>query len=144
MTDLHIRVFGKPFDNAHDGLADVNALQRLVKHTDLWKKVQTESCNLVSARSRCEYSWDGARMLVTLEPLYKGPNKQIKKPMAEKIANSGLSYQHLLAVYKHGGEDALITLAKDTSGGSHRISRYGSVHDQLWLMLLFCSTAWLG
>ena len=124
-------MFGKPFDNAHNGMADVRALQHLMRHTKVMKDVELTSCNTSSGRKLCDYVWAGNKRLPSLEPLYKGPRKQIKKGIAIKIANSGLSYHHLLAVYKHGGEEALVTLCKDTSGGTHRISKFSHIHEQL-------------
>ena len=45
------------------------------------------------------------KSLATLIPLIK--NKTIKPGMANKIAKSGLQYNHLSRAYDHGGEQRL-------------------------------------
>lgn len=67
--------------------------------------------------------------LFTLEPLIE--SKVVRKRMAEKMADSGISLDHLQHSFKMGGTDGLISILSDRVNGKARVTKNKRIISQL-------------
>ena len=117
-------IIGKEYD-AHNAVADVQALQDLIKHTKL-----TDKQLLVESTSTKYYLQQNGELqdientnLPSLQVLVK--SKVLSLQMAKKMARSGLAYAHLkLAVSREtdGFEGIRALLSEVTPSGKVRVT----------------------
>jgi DNA polymerase III alpha subunit (gram-positive type) len=111
-------VLGVAYD-AHNAMADVESLGRLIQHTlPQVKSITGFTFSPEAVHNNIMYNKQKSLNIRSLDMLMaKGV---FKRPTAENIAGSGLhvSLQHLRTIYKRGGEDGLrdVFMEKNSEG----------------------------
>ena len=115
-TELYSRFVGESYQ-AHDALADVRALQRLVQNacdekyfsqvSHTWQYI-LDVQSQTKLRNQLEGSWG---------PLVE--DKTISKTMSQKAASSGLGVQHLCLAFRRGGCEAVKAVLSELRPDGH-------------------------
>lgn len=119
---IHQRLFKEPISGAHDALADVHALRKVLaeaKPAD--KAFMSSSTTTSSAELQTSFAVGKIarerRLVANLCPAV------VTKYMASKIAASGLSYEHLRTAFSRDREGGMAkVLSEKTAGGSVRVT----------------------
>lgn len=116
---------------AHDSLADVQSLQKLVmKHNLSDKKLLKFSFTYQSLLDYIEYSKKGKENAESLQSLVD--SKHLSSGMAETVGKSGLTLDNLRHAFVDGGKELLEkVLSEPTSSGQPRVTRNRSVLNKL-------------
>lgn len=114
----------KSFD-AHSALEDVKALQSLVLHLNISCDVLLKhSFGVDFVLSSIKYKSKTNDNIVSLQPL----SNSVSNYMLKKIAQSGLSYEHLKIAYERGGPEGIENILSETnSDGVVRVTKTKSV-----------------
>ena len=109
-------VLGVAYD-AHNALADVESLGRLIQHTlPQVKSITGFTFSPEAVHNNMLFNKQKSLNIRSLDLLMaKGV---FKRPTAENIAGSGLNLQHLRTIHKRGGEDGLrdVFMEKNSEG----------------------------
>lgn len=109
----------KSFD-AHSALEDVKALQSLVLHLNISCDVLLKhSFGVDFVLSSIKYKLKTNDNIVSLQPL----SNSVSNYMLKKIAQSGLSYEHLKIAYERGPEGIENILSETNSDGVVRVTK---------------------
>ena len=91
---------------AHNAMADVESLGKLIKHTfSQVKSIAGFTFSPEAMHNNMEYNKQKSFNIRSLDMLVA--EGVFKRPTSENIEGSGLSLQHLRTIYKRGGEDGL-------------------------------------
>ena len=116
---------------AHDSLADVRALQKLVAHVNVSSKEISESSFTVDYAVECtKYCVNRATNIHTLQPLLVA--KVVSKGMAEKIAGSNLQLCHINLAFQRGGLEGIASILSEMINGKARVTRSKRIAQQLF------------
>lgn len=97
---------------AHDALEDVRALKKIVDKGGIKiSDILPHSATTDSVHRQLEFSKMARKNKESLAGLVN--SGVIKKYMANKIAGSGLSYEHLLLSYERAGDKGLMAVCKE-------------------------------
>ena len=108
---------------AHNALADVKALKRILEHCHIsLKELLSFSFTFSWLTENCNFLNAARRRLSTLSTLIN--QKILSKGMANKIAKSGLELAHLEAVYNRNTEkhNAITRLLSERFKGKKRVT----------------------
>ena len=130
LSTLYRTVFKEEFE-AHNAVADVRAVKRLLNEstskTDLLKY-----CNSLEDYISDTYWLDSRHEnLKTLQILLQQPNAIISKGIAEKIAGSGLKYNHLKLAFSRDEEEGIKSLLSSKISGQLRVTNTKRIIDKL-------------
>ena len=127
---LYEHLFDSTYD-AHDALADVKALQKIVGKAQHGKEVfETHSFTLDYIIKNEQISSLAKKNLEGWQPLII--KSVISKGMAEKAAKSGLRPEHLKLAFKRGGSDGVCAiLSERTSSRKVRVTNCQRVLDKI-------------
>lgn len=115
--------------NAHDSEADCEALKKITKHAMAQDSFTFQGhCHTVESCSDDEtFKEQEHSNFETLLPLVN--SSIINKPMAIKIAGSGLSYGHLKTIHERNGVDGIFAVfkAKNANGKGRRVTNANKI-----------------
>ncbi|XP_068216108.1 DNA polymerase III PolC-type-like [Palaemon carinicauda] len=128
--ELVTKILKESYD-AHDSLADVQSLQKLVMKHNLNDKLLLKfSFTYQSLLEYIEYSKRGKENAASLQSLVD--SKHLSRGMAETVGKSGLTLENLRQACVEGGKELLEkVLSEPTSSGQPRVTRNRSVLNKL-------------
>ena len=146
LGSLYSALFGQSFP-AHDALEDVRALRKVLFKSplNLNKEILVSKSCVMSCESalnqlmyldRCH-----VRFQSFISNLYdRNKSKEIiTKSMANKIAASGMTYQHLLNLFRQAGTEGLIAVLSMPPSSAGRISGKPRVTRNRRVLSAICS-----
>ena len=125
-TALYTHFVRQNYD-AHDALEDVRSLQRLIQAALIpFTTLQSHTYSFESATEYVDFLDIKRRLLATLTPHMSC----LSKTMLDKIAASGLTYQHLHLAFQRGGSEGLRNLLREpNAAGKARVTTCSRVLD---------------
>ena len=128
--ELVLKILKEPY-RAHDGLADVQSLQKLVVTVGLKdKQLLNYSFTLESLLDYMEYAKKGKENTESLKPLVN--SRHLSSGMAETIGKSGLNFDHLRQAFVTGGKEFMDkVLSEPNTDGQPRVTRSKTVLNKL-------------
>ena len=117
LSSLYEDQFNDTF-TAHDAMADVVALDRLLVHCKC--DVQSSAITMSSAVDIVQFAEATSARSATFADLVK--KKVLSKAMAEKAAASGLQYGHLILAHRRDAENGIAQLFKEQTGTGRRVT----------------------
>ena len=119
--DVHKCLFQSEFEIAHEGLADVTALRKILFGSNLALTAEnivnnSQTANFSTAEIDVNYL-DNGRLLTFHNKLYdETDNSVIKKSLAKKLADSGMTLDALRNLYaSHGAHEVTALLSNPAS-----------------------------
>ncbi|XP_053391964.1 DNA polymerase III PolC-type-like [Mercenaria mercenaria] len=130
LANYYERVFHESFD-AHDSSADVSARMRLFNHEKLNNKINEFVLKFRQAVSYLENVKVVKGNRNEIQSLMCGDKKVISKFMAHKIAESGLSYNHLKLAFLRDSVNGLKHVLSEKVNGRPRVTNRVSVIESM-------------
>ena len=121
---------GTPSYDAHNAIADVNALKQLIDEINpTSEESRKHTFNVQYLLDVQEYNMKAAINMLGWQPLVD--NNIISRHIAIKAAKSGLRFEHLEFSFENGGEDAIYNVFSELTNTGCRVTKNREISKQL-------------
>ena len=135
LPNLYQSLCGSSLANAHDAMADVEALIAVVAKAKL--ELHKTACTFQSAKDKIVYDRECQRRRSSLQELVA--KKVLSKGMADKVAASGLAIEHLVLAHRRNTEKGIEILFSEKVHGARRVTASKKIIQSVTQYMLTCS-----
>lgn len=127
--NLATNLLGVTYD-AHNALSDIQVLHKLTSTLVNTSILQRHSFSVPLVKESLAFHARKRDNLKTMKPLTT--SKVISNSMAEKIAGSGLTLQHLTLAFRRGGIDGIRGILTEKVDGKYRVTSNNRIINQIF------------